>query len=109
MTASGSLRSSGCGSNDCTLRLWDVATRKTVCTLEGHTSSVDAAAAMGDGRRVFSGSHDRTLRLWDLANDECLNHYATDSANNCLPFARDDLIVAGSEDGRIHILEIREP
>ena len=42
------------------------------------------------------------------ATDECLSHYATDSENNCIPFAREDLIVAGSEDGRIHIVEIRE-
>ena len=36
---------------DCTLRLWDLATGKTLRILEGHTSSVDAAAALGDGRR----------------------------------------------------------
>jgi hypothetical protein len=41
-------------------------------------------------------------------NGGCLAEYVADAAIKCVAFARDDLIVAGSEDGKIHILEIRE-
>jgi hypothetical protein len=96
------------GSWDNTLRLWDLATGETLRTLEGHTSFVDAVAVLADGSRALSGSRDHTLRLWDLATGECLAEYAADAAITCVAFARDDLIVAGSADGKIHILEIRE-
>jgi WD40 repeat protein len=97
------------GSWDNTLRLWDLATGETLRTLEGHTGWVGAVAVLGDGSRALSGSDDNTLRLWDLATGECLADFVADAAIGCVAFARDDLIVAGSGDGKLHILEIREP
>ena len=55
------------GSEDNTLRLWDLATGETLRTLEGHTTWVIAVAVLADGSRALSGSWDNTLRLWDLA------------------------------------------
>jgi len=97
------------GSWDTTLRLWDLATGETLRILEGHSSRVNAVAVFANGRRALSGSHDATLRLWDLVSGNCIAEFMADAAINCLAFAHDDLIVAGSDDGRIHILEIREP
>ena len=54
------------GSEDITLRLWDV---KTVAALgeplRGHTEVVTSVAFSPDGARIASGSWDNTLRLWD--------------------------------------------
>jgi WD40 repeat protein len=97
------------GSVDETLRLWDLATGKCLRTLEGHTDWVQAVALSADANRALSGSNDRTLRLWDLATGESLAEYVADAQIGCAAFARNDLIVAGSADGKIHILEIREP
>jgi WD40 repeat protein len=107
VTADGSRALSG--STDNTLRLWDLATGETLRILEGHTNYVGALAIGVNGNRALSGSKDHTLRLWDLANGEYLAEYYADSAIGCVAFARHDLILAGSEDGKIHILEIREP
>jgi WD40 repeat protein len=96
------------GSDDSTLRLWDLATGEILRTLEGHTDGVSAVAVVADGSRALSGSEDYTLRLWDLATGSCLAEYVADAAIGCVAFADEDLIVAGSADGRIHILEIRE-
>ena len=96
------------GSDDTTLRLWNFKTGATLRTLEGHTDGVSAVAVLADGSRALSGSWDNTLRLWDLATGDCLAEYVADAAVGCVAFAQDDLIVAGSADGRIHILEIRE-
>ena len=60
------------GSNDKTLKVWDVATGKCVATLEGHSSDVYCVAVFPDGRRVVSGSDDKTLKVWDLATGECV-------------------------------------
>jgi WD40 repeat protein len=97
------------GSRDRTLRLWDLKNGETLRTLTGHTDSVTAVAVLADGSRALSGSRDRTLRLWDLVSGESLAEYTADGFINCVAFARGDLILAGSGDGEIHVLEIREP
>jgi len=57
------------GSDDKTLRLWDVDTGKTVHIMEGHTDSVYGVAFSPDGRYALSGSWDNTLRcgMWTPA------------------------------------------
>jgi WD40 repeat protein len=96
------------GSDDSTLRLWDLATGATLRTLEGHISGVSAVAVLADGSRALSGSYDTTLRLWDLAAGKCLSEFTADAGITCVAFARGDLVAAGSADGKMHILEIRE-
>ena len=55
------------GSDDKTLKVWDVATGKELRTLEGHGGWVNAVALSGDGRTAVSGSSDKTLKVWDVA------------------------------------------
>ena len=52
------------GSDDKTVRVWDVATKECVATLEGHTDNVMAVCSLGDGLRIASGSSDKTVRVW---------------------------------------------
>jgi WD40 repeat protein len=55
------------GSNDRTLRLWDVATGTEIRTFKGHSDDVRSVAFAPDGSQVLSGSDDKTLKLWDVA------------------------------------------
>jgi WD40 repeat protein len=59
-------------SDDCTLRIWDLASGATLRTLEGHTHWVIAVAITPDGQRAVSASCDRTLRIWDIASGATL-------------------------------------
>lgn len=54
------------GSNDRTLRLWDLDSGAALRRFVGHEDRVTGVAVLADGRRAVSGSWDRTLRLWDL-------------------------------------------
>jgi WD40 repeat protein len=54
------------GSDDRTLRLWNLGTGQSVRTLEGHSQRVSGVAITPDGRRAVSASWDHTLRVWDL-------------------------------------------
>ena len=58
------------GSDDRTLKLWDLATGQPRLTLSGHAGPVYAVAILPDGRQAWSGSTDGTLRLWDLETGE---------------------------------------
>ncbi|MCB0306001.1 MAG: DUF4365 domain-containing protein, partial [Calditrichaeota bacterium] len=54
------------GSEDNTLRLWELETGHTIRVFEGHSNSVLSVAFSPDGTRALSGSRDNTLRLWEL-------------------------------------------
>ena len=60
------------GSDDKTLRLWEVATGKCVRVFEGHTSSVLSSYLSFDGRCALSGSGDGALRLWEVETGTCV-------------------------------------
>ncbi len=58
------------GSDDNTVRVWNVAARQLVKTLRGHGGRVRAVAftagGKGEERRLFSGGHDQKVMIWDL-------------------------------------------
>jgi WD40 repeat protein len=59
----GTRLASACRDNS--IRLWDVATRKEVAELRGHSAYVHAVAFSPDGTRLASASGDFTVRIWD--------------------------------------------
>uniref|UniRef100_A0A7N0TIW4 Sof1-like protein domain-containing protein n=1 Tax=Kalanchoe fedtschenkoi TaxID=63787 RepID=A0A7N0TIW4_KALFE len=52
------------GSMDGDIRLWDIATRKTVCQFTGHQGAVRGVTVSTDGRILVSCGTDCTVRLW---------------------------------------------
>jgi WD40 repeat protein len=52
------------GSSDKTIRVWDMATMKTICNpLRGHTNDV-VSVAVNNEKIVSAESYDNTIKVW---------------------------------------------
>ncbi len=60
------------GSNDKTVRLWDLEKGVLLYTLKGHADAVRAVAFSPDGQRIYSASDDETIRTWEVKTGSLL-------------------------------------
>ncbi|RMH75514.1 MAG: hypothetical protein D6680_11465, partial [Cyanobacteria bacterium J007] len=60
------------GSNDKTVKIWDLESGQPMRTLRGHLGSAIAVAISADGKTIASGSGDNTIKIWDLQSGELL-------------------------------------
>ena len=58
------------GSDDNTVKVWNLETGKEQFTLSGHSDWVQAVAVTADGKRVISGSNDNSVKVWNLETGE---------------------------------------
>ena len=59
------------GSDDETVKLWDVQTGGVVNTFYGHTNLVYSVSLSVDCTMIASGSADKTIHLWNIQMEEC--------------------------------------
>jgi WD40 repeat protein len=75
------------GSDDNTVRVWDVQTGQCQHTLKGHSNRVSSVVFSRDGSRLASGSYDSTVRVWDIASAEELLCYDSGTYNQIINFS----------------------
>jgi WD40 repeat protein len=94
------------GSDDGTLRVWDLENGETLRSLEGHSGRVNAVAVV-NSRRAISCSNDETLRVWDLENGETLRilegHW---NLINAVAVVDDHRAISGSDDGTLRVWDL---
>ncbi|MDV3000180.1 MAG: hypothetical protein N5P05_001786 [Chroococcopsis gigantea SAG 12.99] len=54
------------GSEDRSIKLWDISGGKVVKTFTGHTHNVTSVVFTADGGGLISGSWDKTVKVWDI-------------------------------------------
>ena len=93
------------GSEDETLRLWNLQGNLIGQPFQGHTNWVNSVTFSPDGQTIASGSKDKTIRLWDLQGNPIgqpfLGH--TDSVNSVAFSPDGQTIVSGSDDKTLRL------
>ena len=93
------------GSDDQTLRLWDLKGNPIGEPFQGHSDTVWSMAFSPDGQTIISGSDDQTLRLWDLKGNPIGEPFQDHSAYVLsVAFSPDgQTIVSGSDDQTLRL------
>jgi WD40 repeat protein len=97
------------GSDDMTLRLWDIQGNSIGQPFQGHQGSVNSVAFSPDGQMIVSGSDDMTLRLWDIQGNSIGQPFqGHQSSVNSVAFSPDgQMIVSGSDDMTLRLWDIQ--
>jgi WD40 repeat protein len=60
------------GSEDRTVKVWELESGRLLRSLKEHADDVNAVAVSPDGRFIVSGSDDRTVKVWELESGRLL-------------------------------------
>jgi len=97
------------GSNDTTMRLWEVATGKEYRIFKGFPSFVLAVAISPDGRYVAAAGRDTTMRLWEVTSGKLLQTYRGHSGSvHAIAFSPDGRYLASTSwDKTVRLWEVQ--
>jgi len=96
------------GSEDNSLKLWQVSTGRELRTFKGHSDSVYSVAFSPDGRLALSGSSDSTLKLWEVSSGRDMRTFKGHSRSVLsVAFSPDgQLALSGSEDNSLKLWQV---
>ncbi|MBW4569668.1 MAG: caspase family protein [Tolypothrix carrinoi HA7290-LM1] len=96
------------GSEDNTVRLWDMSGKQIGQPFTGHAKPITSVAFSPDGRYIVSGSEDNTVRLWDMSGKPIGKLFTGHTKPiQSVAFSPDGrYIVSGSEDNTLRLWDI---
>lgn len=96
-------------SADGALKLWDVAAKQMIWSVDAHSGGAYAVAISPNGRLIATGGADRHIRIWDRSNGKRLADMDVHSdAVRALQFASDGkVLVSGGADRTLRIGAVR--
>ncbi|MEH1888787.1 MAG: NB-ARC domain-containing protein [Nostoc sp.] len=97
------------GSEDQTVRLWDLSNSKCLKILKGHNNRVTSVTFSTDSYFLASGSDDQTIRVWDITTGQCLNTLREHSGRTwSVTFSPNShLLASGSHDRTVKLWDVR--
>jgi WD40 repeat protein len=101
------------GSNDKSIKLWNLQTGKLICTFGSlltwgaHTSTVSCLAFSPDGQTLISGSSDGTIKFWNLQTRDKPRTFKVGLAVKSIAISRDGIFLASTTwDGKVRLWHI---
>ena len=97
------------GSDDCTVRLWDVDTGECLQVFEGHEDIIWSIAFSHNDNVLASGSEDKTTRLWNVETGNCIKIFTGHTHTVfAVSFSHDGSTLAtGSGDRTIRLWDLK--
>lgn len=99
------------GDDDCTIRIWSVATREQLHHINWHTQWVTCIDLSPDGNRFVVGSADTNLSIWDLETGVCINtpHGHSSWISSVIYSSDGKSIISASDDSTIRVWDAEAP
>jgi WD40 repeat protein len=103
MTPDGQLIASG--SEDKTIKVWNLRTGQLLRTLTGHSEGIRSVAISPDGKLLASGGDDKTIKLWNLDTGKLLHTLTghSDIVQSVTISPDGNLIASGSNDKTVKL------
>ncbi|KAF7333332.1 WD40 repeat-like protein [Mycena venus] len=96
------------GSEDKTVRIWDVITGTELQRLQGHSDCVGSVEFSPDGTHIVSGSDDKRVHIWDvIAGTKLRTMHGHSDTVRSVAFSPDGKhVVSGSTDRTVRIWDV---
>ena len=96
------------GSEDGKIRIWDLAKRKSIATLDSHVSVIRGLEFSKETNSLLSGSRDKTVVIWDAQNWKAKKVIPVLERVETLGLLRGDIyFFTGGETGQLRIWLLR--
>ncbi|WP_017742868.1 protein kinase domain-containing protein [Scytonema hofmannii] len=98
------------GSDDKTIKIWNLKNKKEIRTLKGHKEFVYAVALSGDGQTLASGGKDNIIKIWNLNTGQEIRTLMGHSSyvNSVAMSADSQILVSGSYDKTIKVWNLKK-
>ncbi len=98
------------GSDDNTIRLWDIESGKCKKVFKGHNREVRSIAFNHNGKYIVSGSWDTAIKLWDIESGKCVKTFKGHKKQPIYSVyfsPNRKYLISGSYDGTIRVWNIK--
>ena len=96
------------GSDDSTVKIWDLEAGHCRATLQGHAGWVRSVAITPDGKRILSGGDDKSVRVWDASSGRQLAKLDghTGTVRSLIAFRDNARALSGAQDNTLRLWEL---